>query len=270
MRSPRRQAHHRLVVWCVGLSCLIAGFALGRVWPSRHLALVPAPPPPQAQVALVIDDCGYHATTMPVLRGIDRPLTLSVLPHLAYSRAMAELGIRQHFEVMLHLPMEPKERQVAPDGLERHTLTTRMPADEVRLRLADALESIPHVSGVNNHMGSKATTDAVLMHVVLQELKRRGLYFVDSLVTSSSVCEQVARSVGIRFGRRAVFLDNENRPEAIRAQLLALVTEAKRRGSAIGIGHDRLMTLTVIRDMIPTMEARGVRLVPVSKVVRQL
>lgn len=247
----------------VAVVCLAAGFALGRVWPSKWYW-----PSPRPRIALIIDDCGYHATTLPILRTIERPLTLAVLPHLAYSRAMAEAGGERRFEIMLHLPLEPRDGQVPERGLERHTLTTRMSRDEIRRRLDKALESVPHVKGVNNHMGSKATADAALMRVILEELKARDLYFVDSLVIPNSVCERVASAVGLRHGTRSVFLDNENRPAYIRRQIQQLVAVAKSRGSAIGIGHDRELTLSVIRQMIPDIEAQGVRLVHVSDVVR--
>ena len=205
---------------------------------------------------------------MPLLRAIHRPITLSVLPHLAYSKPMAALGQAQRFEVMLHLPMEPREGQVPANGLERHTITARMSRQDIRRRLDGALASVPHAAGVNNHMGSKATADPSLMRVILEELNARGLYFVDSLVTPDSVCRSVAARVGIRFGERAIFLDNENRAAYIRGQLLTLVAEARRRGAAIGIGHDRPMTLSVIRQMIPELESQGIRLVRVSDIVK--
>lgn len=206
---------------------------------------------------------------MPVLRAIDRPVTLAILPHLPYSKPMAEFGRAQRFEVMLHLPLEPQAGQVPSQGLERRTVTTRMSRDEVGERLAAALESVPHARGVNNHMGSQATQDARLMRIVLEELAARRLYFVDSLVTSSSVCRRVASEVGIAFGERAIFLDNEPQPAYIEKQLMRLVAVAQRDGRAIGIGHDRRLTLSVIRRTIPAMEAQGVRLVRVSDVVEK-
>ena len=263
----------------VGIACLIGGVFVGRLWtpapaPARLAAPtvrpMPARPVVRPQVALVIDDCGYHSTTLPLFERIDRPITVAILPYHPYSRAVAELGAAPQFEVMLHLPMEPQPGQVPARELEPHTLTTRMPATEVRERLRAALAGVPHVRGANNHMGSKATTDPALMRLVMQELKTQQLYFIDSVVTSDSVCRTVARQVGIRFAERSVFLDNENRAEAIQRQLRQLVAEARRRGSAIGIGHDRVLTLTVIRRMLPEMEAAGVRFVHVSDVVKQL
>ena len=271
-RARRRPA--RGVPWMavvvVGALCLAAGWTLGRRSSAVPISRPPSPRAPQVLVALLIDDCGYHENTHALIRSLQRPITLAVLPQLPYSKAADALGGQAQVEIMLHLPMEPRDGQVPERGLERHTLTTRMGAAEVRRRLTEDLDHLPHVRGVNNHMGSKATTDARLMRAVLEELKRRRLYFVDSYVTPESVCRTVARQVGIRFGRRAVFLDNVNQAQAIRAQLTRLVQAARRDGGAIGIGHDRMLTLTVIRDMLPELEAGGVRFVHVSQLVKTL
>lgn len=251
----------RIVVAVAWLLSVGAAFAWGRSWPWPRFAR-------EAKVAVMIDDCGYHNDTMALLRALERPVTLAVLPHLTYSKAVAELGAAERFEVMLHLPMEPRTGRVPEYGLERHTVTTRMSESEIRRQLAEALDSVPHARGVNNHMGSKATADAATMQVVLKALKARRLYFVDSLVTSDSVCAAVAERVGVRFGQRAVFLDNENRADYISGQLRKLVSYAKRHGSAIGIGHDRATTLSVLQRMMPELENDGVRFVRVSELVK--
>jgi len=261
--TQRRRARGIVTAWIATCAFgALLGFVAGRTWPWQW-RLWRTPP----QVAIVIDDCGYHDTTMPLLQTIDRPLTLAILPHLAHSREIAEFGEGHHFEIMLHLPMEPEGDHTPTQRWEASTLTTRMSRQEIQRRLAGALESVPHARGINNHMGSKATTNATLMRSVLEELKARELYFVDSLVTPKSVADRLAAQVGVRFAERAVFLDNRADAAYIRRQLRELVAEAKQRGRAIGIGHDRSTTLRVIRDMVPEIEAAGVRLVYASAVV---
>jgi len=265
MGGRPHRATHAWGLWLVTLiGCVLVGLSLGFHVP---LSFPTRQTPPR--IALIIDDCGYHDTTFAVLQTLPAPVTVAVLPHLPYSQRIAELETRMPLEVMLHVPLEPEPGTVPQGRLEAHTLTTRMSATELRQRLREALASVPHVRGLNNHMGSQFTQDARAMTALLEEVKQQDLYFVDSLVTPASVAERVAQRLDVQFAKRAIFLDNVNEAEAIRAQLRALARVAHRHGAAIGIGHDRSLTLTVIREMIPELEAQGIRLVHVSALVSE-
>lgn len=219
-------------------------------------------PPGKGKIAIVLDDWGYTLKQVPTLMAIHRPLTVSVLPGLAHSAEVAQAARAGGHEVILHMPMEALDPK-APR--ERGTILTGMPRREVIERMDRSLRTVPSAKGINNHQGSKATSDAALMEIVLQETKRRGLYFLDSYVTKQSVCAEVAQRIRIPFARRSVFLDNELSGPAIQKQLMELARVAARRGQAIGIGHDRPMTLEVLRQAVPALEKAGYTLVPVSR-----
>jgi polysaccharide deacetylase 2 family uncharacterized protein YibQ len=160
---------------------------------------------------------------------------------------------------------------MAPKGSnrpEKNTISPGMSSDEVRQQIEKDLASIGLVSGVNNHMGSLATTDPKLMEMVVSDLKDRGLFFVDSETGPNSVAFQTAREAGMEAARRDVFLDNESDPEYIKGQIRELIQKALKNGRAIGIGHDRPETLTVLQEMLPEFEKAGVSLVPVSRLVK--
>jgi polysaccharide deacetylase 2 family uncharacterized protein YibQ len=129
------------------------------------------------------------------------------------------------------------------------------------------LATVPHAVGLNNHQGSKATADPRLMDAIIGEAKRRGLFYVDS-VTGRSVCADVAREHRIRFGQRAVFLDNSDDPEAIRRQFSLLAAEAAKSGGAIAIGHDRPLTLKVLQQLLPELEKSGYTIVHASELTK--
>jgi len=220
---------------------------------------------PRAKIAFVFDDWGYNTRNVDLLYEIERPLTISVLPNLPFSKSIAEKVHKKGVEVMLHLPLEAKDRDYRP---EKETIYTEMEEREVLDIFNRALKSIPHTKGVSNHMGSAATEDEKLMGVIFKKMKRRNLYFLDSLVTKKTICRQLARKIGLKFAERAVFLDNENDTGYIKGQIDELARIAKLRGSAIGIGHDRKLTLIAVKDKVAELEDSGIEFVYISELVK--
>ena len=218
-----------------------------------------------AKIAIVLDDFGYNINNLKELFEINSPLTLSVLPNLPYSKRIArEIG-KRNFELILHLPLEPHNKT---ENLEKGTIMVNMPPKEVDYLLAKAIESVPGLKGVSNHMGSKATEDRVLMREILNELQKRNLYFLDNLVTDKSVCGEVASEIGLPIAIRSVFLDNESDENYIRKQLLQTARLASKSGWAIGVGHDRPHTIKVLKDALPQLEREGFRFVYVSELIK--
>jgi hypothetical protein len=160
--------------------------------------------------------------------------------------------------------MEPKEKY----NLEKNTILTSMSKEQVANAISQDLASLVYAKGVSNHMGSMATSDIKTMEIVLRELKRRGLYFLDSYVVTQSICQELALNIGVRFAKRDVFLDNSNDPKYIREQIKKLTAKARLRGYAIGIGHDRRNTLQVLKEVLPELEREGYKFVFVSELAR--
>jgi len=229
------------------------------------LASVPKAPrvlmAPVGRIAIVLDDWGYNPNNLGIIEGIKYPLTISVLPNLAYSKSIAQQLGRRGFEIILHLPLEPREKF----RLERDTIMAYMDPKAVTGILKKDLAGLPYTKGVSGHMGSRATEDAKLMAVIFRELKKRNLYFLDSFVSGKSVCSLVAQEVSLSFARRDVFLDNQEEPLYIRGQLRKLKLLALAKGFAIGVGHDRRITLGVLREVMPELEKEGFKFVFVSE-----
>lgn len=215
-------------------------------------------------VAIVLDDWGYNTSALGTALEIDQPLTLAVLPHLPYSARVAEQAHAAGHEVMLHMPMEP----MGDVPLEPGTLLTGMSSGEIRSLLSSALASVPHVRGVNNHMGSKGTQDRPMLQAVMTELKRRELFFLNSMTSGSSAGREVAGDLRIPYAERDIFLDNVRTEAAVLEKLEELRQAAVRQGSAIGIGHDKPVTLKAIQKVLPSWEAQGIRLMKLSDLIR--
>jgi len=227
---------------------------------------------PAGEIAFVIDDWGYNFNNVELLLEIQRPVTLAVLPHLRYSKAISE-KVRNnsgYYDIILHLPLESKSDRTP----ERDTIRRNMKKEKVLSILIDDIGSVPEIIGVSNHQGSRATESRELMKIILSELKARNLFFLDSRTTPLSVCADVAGRMKLRFAERDVFLDLVQRKDEsqyrayIRKQIKALVDIAKAKGSAIAIGHDKRITLEVIKETIPEIEKENIKIVPLKKLVR--
>ncbi len=217
----------------------------------------------KGRIAIVIDDFGYNMNNLALLKTIKRHLTVSVLPNLSYSKVIAEDLHGLGFEVILHLPLQPQEKY----RLEKDTILTSMDEQAVKAIIDRALESIHFARGVSNHMGSKATENERTMNIIFNQLKKSRLYFLDSFVSSKSVCSDLAKRIGLSFARRDIFLDNEQEADYIKQQIYKLKKKAKDFGWAIGIGHDRRLTIEVLKEVIPELEREGFKFVFVSDLV---
>ncbi|MEW7978224.1 MAG: divergent polysaccharide deacetylase family protein [Candidatus Sedimenticola endophacoides] len=216
-------------------------------------------------ITLIIDDMGNRRAWGEAALEIPGAVTYSFLPHTPHAERLARLARGQGKGVMLHLPMESAEGyRLGPGGLTLHQTE-----EEFRHTLATALEAVPHVQGVNNHMGSLLTRHPGAMGWLMQGLREHGpLFFIDSRTTARSQARAVALEYAVPSAGRNVFLDNQRDPEAILAQFQRLVRIARSEGHAIGIGHPYPETSQVLRQVIERLPELGVRLVSAAEMVQ--
>jgi hypothetical protein len=191
-------------------------------------------------------------------------ITYAILPLLPYSRYYGALSRTTGAEVILHLPLDTVQDKIPGRGL----IVGTMSREDVLDVLARDLDSVPNHVGVNNHMGSRGTADREMMTIILKELKRRGLFFLDSYTTPESVVPSVGRSLKLPILARGVFLDNEDSKPAIRAQLNQLRTVAREKGYAIAIGHYRANTLGVLAKEIPRLKKEGFEIITLEELLK--
>lgn len=216
------------------------------------------------RIAIIIDDVGNRLVEGRRAVALPGPVALAFLPHTPNARVLADAAHDAGKEVMLHLPLQALEdRDPGPGAL---LLDTTEPAFR-RIVRAD-LAAIPHVRGVNTHMGSLLTRHPGHMAWLMEELRAvGGLFFVDSYTAVESVALQLAREAGIPSVRRHVFLDAEISHEGVRFQFTRLVAHAREHGYAVGIGHPLAETMDVLEDVLARLDEFGVDLVPVSDLV---
>ncbi|MDB9884647.1 divergent polysaccharide deacetylase family protein [Candidatus Marinimicrobia bacterium] len=210
---------------------------------------------PLGTIVLIIDDFGYRNDLISDgFLKLNIPITCAIIPGHSQSKIFAEKAINAGKEVIIHMPMESS---VVTSGEEEYKIKIGMTSEEVEWRINEVLKEIPSAVGMNNHQGSKATTDGKIMSVVASVLKERDKYFLDSRTAANTVGEKSMRSIGVPTASRHVFLDNNPSIDQISAQLDELVAFAKKRGIGIGIGHARPNTLKVLETKIPELLKAG-------------
>jgi hypothetical protein len=211
------------------------------------------------RLALIVDDCGQWPDTERGFIALPIPLTLSVLPDVRYTAAIAQEASAAGKGVMLHLPMETVSGMDPGKG----KVTTEMSDAQIAAQVDDDLAQVPLAQGVNNHEGSKGSADARVMDDVVRAIvaKRDGLFFIDSRTASNSVAQEVASKAGLATASRDVFIDNVDEETAVEGQLRAAADIAVKNGSAIAIGHPRAATLAAVRALYPELQRRGITFV---------
>ncbi|MEK6814640.1 MAG: divergent polysaccharide deacetylase family protein [Nitrospirota bacterium] len=248
--------------------------------------LPPAPPPQQetktdldlpplggapgqtiGRVALVIDDLGGHLSAAERLFGLGIPLTIAVLPGEPHSRTISrEAALRGH-DVLLHQPMEPADFPRSNPG-PRALLKRMSPGEQMRI-LRENLDSLPEAIGINNHMGSAYMRDRPAVDRVMEELRRRGQLFLDSVTAPRSAGYWSARRHGVPAARRDVFLDPDEGEGILERQFVELARQVANRETAIAIGHPHPETLDALDRWVPRMREAGIEFVKISEVVNQ-
>ena len=206
-------------------------------------------------IVLVIDDFGYRNDNISDgFLNLSIPITCAIIPGHTASKKFAEKAVSYGKEVIIHMPMESENYS---PGEDEYKLLTSMTSELLENKLIQAFESLPEAIGMNNHQGSKATSDSKTMTVLASVLKDRGKYFIDSRTSPLTIGEKTMISFGVPTARRNIFLDNNNDLDKIEEQMNKLANSAKKNGVAVGLGHARKNTLTVIEKVIPDLLDKG-------------
>jgi len=237
--------------------------------PTLQPVIEPAPVVPDGskqKIVIIIDDMGQDRIHTKQTVALPGPLTLSYLPYSDDILPQVAQGRAAGHEIMLHMPMQP----VADTSLGRAPYVLRVDMDDDTLKTVfeKNMAAFDGYVGINNHMGSRLTQDRRAMNIVMEDLRRRGLFFVDSLTIGSSIAGRVASEYGVPHATRDVFLDDDPSLDNVRSALRQLERHARTHGVAIAIGHPKKDTIAALKEWLPTLDSKGFVLVPASQVVK--
>ena len=215
-------------------------------------------------ISIIIDDMGYRLNSGTRAINLPGALTYSFLPHAPHAISLSRTAHEKSKEIMLHLPMEAESgKKLGPGGLTE--CMTKQKFIEV---LQSNIQSVPYAKGFNNHMGSLLTKSQFWMSRLMRAMSNdKNFFFVDSRTTSNSIALSVARAEGLQSITRDIFIDHEESIKFIHQQHKKLIRRAKRKGTALAIAHPKKMTLSILEAWLPKLEAQGIKLVSVSKLI---
>ena len=212
----------------------------------------------QASIIIIIDDVGMNLKYSQEISEFDVPLTLAFLPYAPKVKDFIATALSYGHEAIMHMPMEPLDTSVnAGEGV----LETSMSEQDILDTLNQQFSGLKGVSGLNNHMGSKFTQDKKGLGIVMDFLKSKNLFFVDSRTIGNSSAGSVAEERGVPTLDRDIFLDHEESPAFIKNALTQLELKAKENGHAVAIGHPKKVTIDALRQWIPDAKSRGFEIV---------
>jgi polysaccharide deacetylase 2 family uncharacterized protein YibQ len=226
---------------------------------------IPVQPLKMKVVAVIIDDVGHSKLAARPFIEMDYPVALSILPGRTFSRDLAAEAAQRGKTILLHLPMEPEGYPGIDPGPGAILLSQSR--EEIREVLERDLASIPGVVGINNHMGSRATTDPMVMETVLDLINKKELFFIDSRTSPETIALKLAREMGIPSAKRDVFLDNIPTPFAIDARTDELLDLVEKRGWAIGIGHANVETAKALERMAEKASQRNIQWISLESLI---
>lgn len=207
------------------------------------------------KIALIFDDLGESLSDLKEIYSLGVPLTISVIPNLKFSKNIAHIGSRCGFSVFIHLPLEPSGGQRYKTDKYRF-ITGDLSKREVISLLRQYLNSIRIAIGVNSHMGSIATQNRRLMKIILREVKRRGLIFVDSRTSLESIAYEEACRMDLICGYSYGFLDAVDDIKVIGKRMENLIATAEEKGKIIIIGHPKKNTLKFLKAQLPILRKK--------------
>ena len=217
-------------------------------------------------IAVVIDDMGISRSRTRDISSLQAPLTSSFLTYGTSLDAQVETARKSGHEIIVHVPMQPKSNiDVAPD-----VLTIEMTPAEITANFEKMLAKFSDIKGVNNHMGSLFTEHAEKLAPVMEVLHRRGLFFLDSKTSPKPAGRKVAAEYAVPYAHRHVFLDNVNQVEYVNRQLALTEKIARRNGYAIAIGHPKSATYQALKQWLPSLPEKHIKILPLSEIVKVL
>jgi uncharacterized protein len=235
--------------------------------PSRYAAKAAAGEPPR--IAVLINGMGLSdADTAAAIKGLPAPISVA---YGAYGRNLQDWVTKARaagHEVLLQIPLEPVDYPTPPNDPGPHTLLTTLPPEENMKRLQWLMSRFTGYVGVTNLMGAKFESTQNSLLPVLEELKARGLLFVDDGSVQHSTAGQIAGALGLDYAAANIQIDAVQSPADIAKALAHLEALAKERGMAIGVASAKPATIKQLATWAEQLKGKGFVLIPFSAAVR--
>lgn len=220
------------------------------------------------KAAIIIDDFGGGIGGVEDFLEGDIKITAAVMPFTEKSKEHAKWAHKNGFEVMIHLPMQPKKGKLS--WLGPKPITVNLSKKEVKKRVREAIKSVPYAKGLNNHMGSLAIENEEIVRGIVEVAKEKKLYLVDSATSSKSKIPKIAKELGVPYLVRDVFLDDISSSSHVAKQMAFLAQITEENGKGIAIGHVGITGKVCSNGIVQSMklyQKKKIKIVPVSELI---
>lgn len=204
------------------------------------------------KIALIFDDLGESLEQLKMIFSLKIPLTVSIIPNRRFSKSIAYISVRSGYTVLIHLPMEPKNKNFVKKAYP--FIEADMYPNKIASITRSYLNSLQIAKGVNNHMGSKITENRDLMRIILAEVKKKNLFFIDSRTSDNSVAYDTAKEMGLQCWYNEGFIDSEKDEESIKKKLYRFIDVARKKGKIVVIAHPSKRTIKILKEELPRIK----------------
>lgn len=216
--------------------------------------------PKKGKLAIIFDDVSFSGDVRQI-KALGYPLTMSFLPPTKRHPNSAKLAAKEPY-YMVHLPMEAMNFH----SPEKFTLLTTDSKETIINRIKQVKQWFPKVKFINNHTGSKFTSDAEAMNKLIFALRLEKIGFIDSRTTAQTKAEKVMKRYKMPYYTRDIFLDHEDDVDAIKKQIKKAIRIANKYGKCIAICHPHKATLQALRESKELL--KSVELVRIDKLTK--
>ena len=218
-------------------------------------------------LAIVIDDFGtVSGADLEQWLALPTQITFAIISTLKNSSQTMNLAHQQGRESLVHVPMEPIDYPQQNPG--ENPILVQMNQAQVEKALLKHVNALPLCMGVNNHMGSLATSDDTIMGWVMDVLKKKNKGFLDSRTSNVSIAYQAAQKARIPAWRNDIFLDSPDiTDQTLERKLEAIQTMSAGKNTVVAITHcHNLDKLTYLKKFLERAQGMGFTLIPLSQV----
>ena len=194
------------------------------------------------KLAIIFDDVSF-ASQVKAIKSLNIPVTMSFFPYSPIHPNTPKLASKEKI-YMIHLPMEAMHFNKE----ETKTLRVSDSIDDIKQRIKEIKKDFPRVKYINNHTGSKFTSNYIAVKKLIKVLDDYDITFIDSRTTAQTKVPKVMKLYGKKYIARDVFLDHKGDVESIKKQIKEAIRISKKYGLAIAIGHPHKNTIKALKE----------------------
>jgi len=227
----------------------------------------------KAKISIIVTNLGLNRRSTELALTLPKQCALGFLPYTKTLKPLLHRAQGKGHEIYLYLPMQTSK---IVDNPGRYSLIDNLAPEENAARLNVVLNSHSRYDGIYSSYKEIFTDNSSASEMVFDHLHDRNLIFI--LGKAAKAGAGASKSpAGRRNYRKSydnimptnIVIDEDPDRESIAAKLEELVEIAEDEGIALGYAQGFTLTIEMARSWMQTLKRRGVKLVPVSELLRE-